>query len=206
MTVSRVPSAGGMSVGRLQHSRRICAMEPPFATPRASQEKGACASVAWFSHRLGAVTSTLNMLLASRPPGRQPPLRCALPHSGPHSVTQNVHFDKPIRTSTTQIGSSSGHKGIGWAIYMTCCGDVRRVNVFVLGNYCRHRVVSGRGSMTEGTTRKLFVLGLPLWQNFMHGRPLYTCRDWHAMTFHYLGAFRNRIHFLLRRLFVAEIK
>ena len=60
MTVSRVTSAGGMSVRRLQHSRRICAMEPPFATPRASQEKGACASIAWFSHRLGAVTSTLN--------------------------------------------------------------------------------------------------------------------------------------------------
>ena len=60
MTVSRVLSTRGMSVRRLQHSRRICAMEPPFATPRASQEKGACASVVWFSHRLGAVTSTLN--------------------------------------------------------------------------------------------------------------------------------------------------
>ena len=50
----------GMSSRRLQHYRRLCAMEPPFATPRASQEKGACASVAWFSHRLGAVTSTWN--------------------------------------------------------------------------------------------------------------------------------------------------
>ena len=38
-------------------------MEPPFATPRASQEKGACASVAWFSHRLGAVTSTWNEMV-----------------------------------------------------------------------------------------------------------------------------------------------
>ena len=41
-------------------------MEPPFATARASQEKGACASVAWFSHRLGAVTSlgTLEVILS----------------------------------------------------------------------------------------------------------------------------------------------
>ena len=49
-----------MSSRRLQQNRRFCAMEPPFATPRASQEKDACASVAWFSYRLGAVTSTWN--------------------------------------------------------------------------------------------------------------------------------------------------
>ena len=91
----------GMSSRRPQHNRRFCAMEPPFATPRASQEKGACASVDWFNHRLGAVTSTWNTMVRRNMDKTPSTGSLAFPNQATSKVRRILRDTSPICPAST---------------------------------------------------------------------------------------------------------